>query len=366
MSGGVDSSVAAALLQKSGDFNVVGAHMICWKESTLQHTSNFQGGTLEMIGGCSAEKDAEDARRVADKLGIPFYAMDFTAEYRKAIFNYMVAEYKVGRTPNPDVLCNKEIKFGLFLKKALSLGADYIATGHYARKREIKNQNSKIKIYELACARDLNKDQSYFLWMLGQEELRHALFPLGDLQKSEVREMARKFSLPTAEKKDSQGLCFVGRVDFAKFLRTLIPAHEGIIKTSDGKIIGKHDGVEFYTIGQRHGLGVGGGTVYYAAKKDLKNNVLIVAEGEADAALYRNDAEISNINWLSGKAPEFPLQCLVRIRYRQPLSDCRVESMAGDNSKLKILFKKPQKGVAPGQSAVFYHGEEMLGGGVIL
>lgn len=345
MSGGVDSSVAALLLARDDKYEVVGAHMICWK------------GDSEIPGlECSAEQDAEDARRVADKLGISFYAMDFTKEYKAAVFDYMTAEYKAGRTPNPDVLCNKEIKFGLFLKKALSLGADYIATGHYVK---------KVSPYLMQAA-DKNKDQSYFLWMLGQDALRHALFPLGDLQKSEVREMARKFSLPTAEKKDSQGLCFVGRVDFAKFLRTLIPAHEGIIKTSDGKIIGKHDGVEFYTIGQRHGLGIGGGTVYYAAKKDLENNVLIVAEGESDAALYRNDAEISNINWLSGKAPEFPLQCLVRIRYRQPLSDCRVESMAGDNSKLKILFKKPQKGVAPGQSAVFYHGEEMLGGGVIL
>ncbi|MEK7646791.1 MAG: tRNA 2-thiouridine(34) synthase MnmA [Patescibacteria group bacterium] len=347
MSGGVDSSVAAALLKQDDNYDVAGAHMICWK------------GDSEIPGlECSAEKDAEDARRVADKLGIPFYALDFTAEYRKAIFDYMVAEYKAGRTPNPDVLCNKEIKFGLFLKKALSLGADYIATGHYVK---IK-QNP---VSSLSIAKDQNKDQSYFLWMLGQEELRHALFPLGDLQKSEVRALARKFGLPTAEKKDSQGLCFVGQVDFAKFLRTLIPAHEGIIKTSNGKIIGKHDGAEFYTIGQRHGLGIGGGTVYYVAKKDLENNVLIVAEGEADAALYRNDAEIVNASWISGVAPELPLTASVRIRYRQPLSDCVVEPVAGDNFKLKILFQKPQKGVAPGQSAVFYRGEEMLGGGVI-
>lgn len=355
MSGGVDSSVSAALLQKSGEYDVVGAHMICWKEDL--DIPNFE---------CSAEKDAEDARRVADKLGIPFYAMDFTKEYKAAVFDYMVAEYRAGRTPNPDVLCNKEIKFGLFLKKALSLGAEYIATGHYARKRELKTKNEKLKTFELLAATDKNKDQSYFLWMLGQEELRHALFPIGELQKGEVRELARKFGLPTAEKKDSQGLCFVGQVDFAKFLRTLIPAHEGIIQTSDGKIIGRHDGVEFYTIGQRHGLGIGGGTIYYVAKKDFEKNILIVAEGEADEALYKSEAEIANVNWISGVAPKLPLACSVRIRYRQPLSNCVIEREAsGDNGRLKILFEKLQKGVAAGQSAVFYRGEEMLGGGVI-
>ncbi|OGD35316.1 tRNA 2-thiouridine(34) synthase MnmA, partial [Candidatus Azambacteria bacterium RIFCSPHIGHO2_01_46_10] len=258
MSGGVDSSVAALLLKQKG-YDVVGVFMKNWSQ-------NLAGGE------CAWARDQEDARKVAAKIGIPIYTFDFEEEYKKLVVDYMLKEYAAGRTPNPDVMCNKEIKFGLFLEKALSLGADFVATGHYARlrrKSEIRNPksetNPKLKIsnYKLLQAKDKNKDQSYFLWTLGQEQLKYCLFPIGDYFKSEaggaeeqkrrsIRETARKFGLPTADKKDSQGVCFIGKFDFAEFLKSRIPANPGQIKTVDGKVVGEHDGLAFYTVGQRH------------------------------------------------------------------------------------------------------------------
>jgi tRNA-uridine 2-sulfurtransferase len=364
MSGGVDSSVAAALLKKEGHFDIIGAHMICWKESILHHTFKFQGGALEMRG-CGAEQDAEDARRVADKLDIPFYVFDFTEEYRKKVFDYMVREYQSDRTPNPDVMCNKEIKFGIFLEKALALGADFVATGHYVKAKRHSILQNTISLYQ---SKDKNKDQSYFLWTLTQNQLKRAIFPIGDYTKNEVREMARKFNLPTAEKKDSQGLCFVGKIDFAEFLKDLIPAHKGAAVSAAGRKIGEHDGTEFYTIGQRHGVGVGGGKLpLYVAQKDIKANIIVMVEKD-NPLLYKKELIAGNVNWIEGSVPELPLKCQARVRYRQPTQFCRIEKSAIRNPKseiLKVNFDKPQRAVAPGQSVVFYDKKQVLGGGII-
>src|SRR3989338_6111450 len=304
MSGGVDSSVAAALLKKGGEFSVVGCYMKCWSAWDQ----------------CSVERDAEDARAVAEKLDIPFYIFDFEKEYRERVFNYMVREYAAGRTPNHDVLCNSEIKFGIFLEKALALGADFVATGHYVRaERRFPN-------IALLAAKDQNKDQSYFLWRLNHNQLKHVLFPIGDYLKSEVREMAREFGLATADKKDSQGLCFVGKVRFDEFLREILPKNPGPITTPGGKTIGEHGGLSFYTLGQRRGIKIGGGTPYYVASKELKTNTLVVTEGNKDEMLFKKEIEIADTNWIGGDppagGPKFPLKCEARIRYRQPLQKC--------------------------------------------
>lgn len=324
MSGGVDSSVAALLLKRQG-YDVVGAHMVCWE-------------------GCDNRDDRRDAMRVAAKLGIGFLTFDFRKEYRERVFEYMVSEYAAGRTPNPDVACNKEIKFGIFLKKALEFGASYVATGHYVRK-------NGDKLFE---AKDKNKDQSYFLWALAPEKLKYCLFPIGDYLKSEVRETAREAGLPTAEKKDSQGLCFVGKVDFPDFLREILPQKEGAILNSAGEVLGKHDGAHLYTVGQRHGLKIGGlREPVYVAARDIQTNTLLVVQKE-QPELYRSEIEVENLNSFG----ELPQELEVRIRYRQPKQNV---SLFGN----KIIFETPQRGVASGQSCVFYSGEEMLGGGVI-
>lgn len=388
MSGGVDSSVAAALMKKAG-FDVVGVYMKQWSEPVV---AKDRYGFPVAAENCASEADAEDARRVAEKLGIPFYVWDFEQEYKDRVARYMIDEYASGRTPNPDVMCNKEIKFGLFLERALALGADYVATGHYVRlspsvilrrSRRIPlydhnrystgsfayAQDDEEKRYHLLVAKDLNKDQSYFLWTLTQAELRHCLFPIGDYLKSEVRAMARQFGLPTAEKKDSQGLCFVGRVDMREFLGQYIPREPGAIVTASGKIIGRHEGLPFYTIGQRHGIEIGGGIPYYVAQKEAATNILVVAEGPYDDALYQKELTVHSVNWISGKAPKPSLRCQARIRYRQPLQECRVSNVESGNhpprSTFHIQFKNPQRAVTPGQSIVFYDGEVMLGGGVI-
>lgn len=354
MSGGVDSSVAALLL-KQKKYDVTGVYMKGWS-----------------LTGC-AEEDARDARRVAGTLGIPFYVFDFEKEFKKAVVDYMVSEYAAGRTPNPDVMCNREIKFGLFLKKSLKLGADYIATGHYVRKVGDK----------LIQAKDGNKDQSYFLWTLTQEQLKHCLFPIGDYTKPQVRIIAKKSKLPTAEKPDSQGVCFVGEIDVAGFLKEKLGKNPGPIKTLDDKIIGMHDGATFYTIGQRRGIGIKGslpgeqGKIYFVAAKDLKTNTIFVAE-DKDENLFTNKLAVKNINWVFGKAPKLPFKCLARIRYRQPLQQAKLvefpisnfqfsKKFQIQNTKYKILFSVPQRAVTPGQSAVFYNDNGvMLGGGVIV
>ncbi len=349
MSGGVDSSVAAALLRKQR-FNVVGVYMKGWS-----------------LTGC-AEEDARDARRVAGALEIPFYVFDFENEFKKEVVDYMVSGYAKGETPNPDVMCNREIKFGLFLKHALALGADYIATGHYVRRVNDK----------LMQAKDDNKDQSYFLWTLTQEQLKHCLFPIGDYIKPQVRALAKKWNLPTAEKPDSQGVCFVGEIDVAGFLKEKLGKNPGPIKTLDSKIIGSHDGAIFYTIGQRRGIGIKGslpgeqGKIYYVAAKDLKTNTIFVAEGK-DENLFANELFVKNINWISGKQPELPLECFARIRYRQPLQKATLfeipnsKNLKSISYKLKAEFDAPQRAITPGQSAVFYGKTgEMICGGIIV
>jgi len=368
MSGGVDSSVAALLLNKKG-FDVVGVYMKGWS-----------------LTGC-AEEDAKDARRVAGVLNIPFYVFDFEDEYKKSVVDYMISGYASGITPNPDVMCNREIKFGLFLKKSLQLGADYIATGHYVRvtcnmKHETLNKNALS--FKLHVSRDKNKDQSYFLWTLTQDQLKHCLFPIGNYTKLQVRALAKKYDLPTAEKPDSQGVCFVGEIDVAEFLKEKLGKNPGPIKTIDGKIIGTHDGAIFYTIGQRKGIGIKGslpgeqGKTYYVAAKDADTNTLWVAEGDNEK-LFSKELIVKDVNWISGKQPKLPLKCLARIRYRQPLQNCAISSYSYDRKNvLKVVFNTPQRAITPGQSAVFYLPAEarrakagdkkvvMLGGGIIV
>ena len=349
MSGGVDSSVAALLLQKSG-FNLVGCYIKGW----------YPPGVI-----CNWKEDRRDAMRVCAKLGMPFITVDAEKEYKKEVVDYMISEYKAGRTPNPDIMCNKSVKFGVFLKKALAMGADYIATGHYARLRlKIKNKKSNLKTYELAIAKDLNKDQSYFLWTLTQEQLKYCLFPLGGLLKSEVRKIARENGLATAEKEERQGVCFIGEFNMEYFLKKYIKSKKGKVITAGGKIIGEHNGLAFYTIGQRHGFGYGGGEggPYYIVEKDFKNNRLVVAEKKDEKSFSRKEVIIENANWISA-VPKIGKKYRARIRYRQPLEECEAAEISKDSTK--IIFKNSQRAVTPGQSLAVYDGEEMLGGGII-
>ena len=363
MSGGVDSSVAAALLKEQG-YEVVGVHMLC---------ADFAKGARVCR---QAQEDRLDAMRVAAVLGTPLLVWDFRKEYKEAVFDYMVREYRTGRTPNPDVMCNRHIKFGVFLKRARKAGADFIATGHYVclqrkfpisnfqfpKNKSLNTENLlKIENYKLKIARDLNKDQSYFLWTLTQEQLKYCLFPIGDYLKSEVRDLARKFNLPTSDKKDSQGLCFVGNIDFGEFLRQALPVTIGEVQTTEGRALGVHDGAYFYTVGQRHGLNIGGQKQpLYVAEKNVQTNTLVVARGADDPILYRRELAVLDINWIGGVPPAFPLKCFARIRYRQPLQKCSV--FEGGN----VVFDNPQRAIAPGQSIVWYTAESiMLGGGII-
>ena len=356
MSGGVDSSVAALLLQKSG-YDLVGCYIKGW----------YPPGVV-----CNWKEDRRDAMRVCAKLGIPFITIDAEKEYKKEVVDYMISEYKAGRTPNPDIMCNKSVKFGVFLKKALAMGADYIATGHYVNlKSKISNLpagEAGLKTYELAIARDLNKDQSYFLWTLTQEQLKYCLFPLGDLLKSEVRKIAKENSLATAEKEESQGVCFIGEFDMEDFLKKYIKQKKGEVATADGKIIGEHNGLAFYTIGQRHGFGFGGGEggPYYIVEKDFKNNRLIAAEKKDEKSFSRKEVVVGNASWISTH-PKSGKKYQARIRYRQSLEECEVAevSIRQPADSTKIIFKNSQRAITPGQSLVIYDGEEMLGGGVI-
>ncbi len=363
MSGGVDSSVAAYILKKQG-YDVVGVFMRCYN-----------------LDGC-AERDALDARRVAERIGIPFYVWDFEKEYRERVVDYLVNGYRVGITPNPDVMCNKEIKFGLFFEKALSMGADYIATGHYVRLGESSSRRREAvlsKKYFLRTAKDLNKDQSYFLWTLTEKQLQQCLFPIGDYLKSEVREIARKAGLPTADKKDSQGICFLGTVDIFDFLKRYIPEHRGMLVTTAGKDIGEHCGTEFYTIGQRHiaadfrfpKAGARARKPFYVAGKDAATNTVVVAEGDKNPALYKKEVKLRDARFVNPlfadlyKSANKGLSVFSRVRYRQPLA--KAVLFPDSHSKAKLIFNTPQKFIAPGQSAVFYNKNGiMLGGGVIL
>lgn len=401
MSGGVDSSVAAYLLKKKG-YDVSGVFMRSYN-----------------VDGC-AEQDAEDARRVAGKLGVPFYVWDFEKEYKEKVVEYMVDGYRRGETPNPDVMCNREIKFGLFLKRVLELGADYVATGHYVRlaSRHISTGSGRLfapaaksnldsrsddsadgdqahrssetfrtkhagkLAFLLSEAKDKNKDQSYFLWTLGQNELKHCLFPIGDYLKSEVREIARKAGLSTAEKKDSQGICFLGQVTLTDFLRIYILEKRGNILSLVGQKLGEHFGAHLYTIGQRHGLdlkeknsalrirGEHNTKPHYVTSKNIKTNTLVVAEGSDHPALFRREITLRDVNFINSSYSNVlknigirKISVFARVRYRQPVSPAMLTKT---KNNFKLVFETPQKFVASGQSAVFYsENGEMLGGGVI-
>ncbi len=340
MSGGVDSSVAAALLKKAG-FDVVGVFMKCWTEDLEKRCRNLTD-------------DEYTARRVAVKLGIPFYKFDFTREYKKKVIDYFVKEYAKGKTPNPDVMCNKEIKFGLFYDKAISLGFDFVATGHYT---QVRKGRFGINLF---CGKDPTKDQSYFLYRVASERFKKVIFPVGKYYKTKVRKIAKALDLPNAARKDSQGICFVGKVKLDDFLKNYIQEKPGKIVTKDGEIIGEHQGVYFYTIGQRKGIRLPGGP-FYVLDKNVKENLLIVTRNEKD--LYKKELLAENINWLSAREPKLPLRIKAQIRYRQKAMPATIEPFS--HKTIKIIFDNFQRAISPGQSAVFYRGKKLLGGGII-
>ncbi|HNV97378.1 MAG TPA: tRNA 2-thiouridine(34) synthase MnmA [bacterium] len=343
LSGGVDSSVAAFLLKEQG-YDVIGYYMKNWS----QDIGKFK---------CPWKEDHEYALRTADHLKIPIYTLNFEKEYKEKVVDYLFDGYKKGITPNPDIMCNKEIKFKLFLEKALKIGADFIATGHYARIEKDKNN-----IYHLLKGKDLNKDQSYFLYTLNQKQLSKSLFPVGEYDKPEIRRIAKKAKLPTAEKADSQGICFIGEVNISEFLKTQIKPKKGDIITTDGKKIGEHEGVYYYTIGQRKGIGIGGGVPYFVISKNIEKNQLIVARGSWSEELFYESCEVVNILWTNNE-PKFPLKCAVKTRYRQLDQECEIYK---EKNKIKVIFKNKQRAITSGQSAVFYKKDECLGGGIII
>lgn len=350
MSGGVDSSVAAALLLDEG-YEVIGAFMKNWSDTKDPLT-----------GECAWRTERDDAMRVAADLDIPFVTFDFEEAYRKEVVEYLYREYEDGRTPNPDVMCNRAVKFDLFLKEALlKMGADFIATGHYARLDQTSDGR-----YRLLAGLDRNKDQSYFVFSLGQEQLKHVLFPIGHLDKNDVRAYAKDRGLHVAAKKDSQGICFIGKVNLGDFLKKTIPPKPGDIVTVEGRIVGRHPDVHAFTIGQRHGLGVGGGDPYFVVRTDVETAQVIVAQGADHPALYKPELIANAWHWVSGQEPELPLHCEARIRYRQPLQKCEVVPGTKGSGSLQVKFERPQRAVTPGQFVVLYDGDEVLGGGVIV
>ncbi|MDF2529877.1 MAG: mnmA [Gammaproteobacteria bacterium] len=347
ISGGVDSSVSALLLKQQG-YDVSGIFMKNWQEE-------------DFGGDCPAMIDQQDAMSVCDRIGIAFESVNFAKEYWDRVFEYFLQEYSAGRTPNPDVLCNKEIKFKAFLDYALFLGADYIATGHYAQKEE------RDGIFYLKKGLDPNKDQSYFLHLLNQQQLAKALFPIGHLEKFQVRKIAEQNELVTYNKKDSTGICFIGERKFKEFLNQYLPAKPGNIETPEGKNIGQHDGLMYYTIGQRQGIGIGGtsqssGEPWYVAEKDLARNVLIAVQGD-HPLLYKKKLNASQLHWISGQAPAGSFECKAKIRYRQADQACQVNILQAGLAEVK--FSESQRAVTPGQSIVFYQDDICLGGGII-
>ena len=346
MSGGVDSSVAALILKEQG-YNVIGLFMNNWEEK-------------DECGACTGEEDFADVRRVANKIGIPYYSVNFAKEYLDRVFSYFLEEYNAGRTPNPDVLCNREIKFKEFKQEAFKLGADYIATGHYC---DILHDGDT---HYLLKAKDQGKDQTYFLNQLSQTQLDKVLFPLGKLNKDEVRKIAVENGLATAKKKDSTGICFIGERNFRNFLQTYIPNKKGKIMTYDGVVLGEHLGLMYYTIGQRKGLGIGGqkgddGSRWFVIEKDLKNNILYVAHGQEDR-LYSKGLYMKECNWIPCVPKEKVFTCTAKFRYRQPEQECTVNIL---DDGIRVDFKEKQRAITEGQFAVFYDGEKCLGGGVI-
>ena len=346
MSGGVDSSVAAILLKEQG-YEVIGLFMRNWDSSI---NNDYLGNPNLNNNICPQEEDYNDALEVCKKLDIPLHRIDFVKEYWDYVFKYFLDELKSGRTPNPDIMCNKYIKFDMFVKEAKKLGADYIATGHYAR----------IKDGKLLRAVDLNKDQTYFLSQVTKEQLDHVLFPIGDLEKPVVRDIASKYGLITAKKKDSTGICFIGERNFTKFLENYLPNIPGdIVEIESGKIIGKHIGLMYYTIGQRKGLNLGGNEGRtYAVGKDLDKNILYVSDN--DEYLTSTSCIVEEVNFISDKRPQ---KCTAKFRYRQPDNNVEIEYL--EDNKVLVKYPKGVKSVTPGQACVFYLGDECLGGGII-
>ena len=347
MSGGVDSSVAALLLIQQG-YQVEGLFMKNWDED--------DGSEY-----CTAKVDLADAQQVCDKLDIKLHTANFAADYWDNVFEYFLAEYRAGRTPNPDILCNREIKFKVFLDYAQILGADYIATGHYTRLGTDNGQSQLLK------GLDSNKDQSYFLHAVAEEAFAKSLFPVGELQKQEVRSLADKHGFITSNKKDSTGICFIGERRFKDFLEQYLPAQPGEMRTPDGLSMGQHQGLMFYTLGQRQGLGIGGvkgssDEPWYTLDKDLDNNILIVGQGSQHPLLFTDHLRAADINWINGM-PHEPFRCYAKTRYRQPDQLCYVSQL--QDGGCQVQFEQPQRAVTPGQSVVFYLGDHCLGGGTI-
>ncbi len=344
MSGGVDSSVSAWLLKEAGH-DVIGLFMKNWEETDAQ-------------GVCQSSREYEDVVAVCNQIGIPYYSVNFVKEYRELVFNQFLADCKAGLTPNPDVLCNREIKFKAFFNKAMEFGADYLATGHYCRAQT--DQPAKPLLLK---GSDPNKDQSYFLYAINKEALSRTLFPVGHLLKSEVRALARQAKLATSDKKDSTGICFIGERNFKQFLSQFLGFQKGPLLTLDGKQVGEHDGFAYYTIGQRKGIGLGGeGEAWFVVGKDPNQNIVFVERGENHPALYCNELIADQLTWINNPPP-LPFRCSAKIRYRQKDVECEV--MSHETGCLRVVFLNPQRAVTPGQSVVFYDQEITLGGGII-
>lgn len=342
MSGGVDSSVSALLLKQQG-FRVIGMFMKNWEEK-------------DENGLCRSSQDYADVVKVCEQLDIPYYSVNFVKEYQEHVFSHFLDELKSGYTPNPDILCNREIKFKAFLEKALSLGADFLATGHYCRIGPSM---------ELLKGLDPNKDQSYFLYTLRSSILQKVLFPIGHLPKSQVRQLAKEHKLATSEKKDSTGICFIGKRDFKEFTGRYLGYQPGNFETLDGKVVGKHDGIAFYTIGQRKGMGIGGpGDAWFVVGKDIARNAVIIEQGQDHPALYRSELIATDLSWVAEVPPSpLPYLCAAKVRYRQPEQPCIIEKI--EDGKAFVRFLAPQRAVTPRQSIVFYQGDLCLGGGMI-
>ncbi|MFH1235456.1 MAG: tRNA 2-thiouridine(34) synthase MnmA [Parcubacteria group bacterium] len=342
MSGGVDSAVAGAILLQQG-YEVHGVFIKAWEEAVSTQAA------------CPWEEDQREVERVCRHLGIPWETWNLTREYSTRVFDYMIREFQSGRTPNPDIMCNREIKFNEFLKRAMAAGADFIATGHYVR-CVIEDHE-----YTLCKGVDMNKDQSYFLYTLSQEQLAKTLFPIGEMKKNAVRLLARKLKLPNADRKDSQGICFIGNVKMKDFLQPYLNQRAGRVLDNHGRNVGTHQGQAFYTIGQRRGIGVGGGAPYYVVAKNSKTNTITVARENHDTLLLSSFLTAQEPSWV-GKTTTFPLTCTAKIRYRQPDQDCFVTEA---ERNLNVSFSKPQRAVTPGQSIVFYQQGRVLGGAII-
>lgn len=348
MSGGVDSSVSALLLKQQG-YDVIGIFMKNWDET-------------DDTGVCSATEDFADVRRVCDQIGIPYYAVNFEREYRERVFAHFLSEHRKGRTPNPDVLCNREIKFKELLERALAIGADFLATGHYA---QVRARNG---VFELLRGADPGKDQSYFLHAVSEYALTKTLFPVGGMTKSAVRAIAAEAGLATARKKDSTGICFIGERDFTAFLKQHLPTAPGDMVAPDGRVLGRHEGLMYYTIGQRHGLRIGGepsgnGEPWFVVDKDLAHNILRVAQGLHHPLLYSDGLDASDLAWVAQPPPGAEFRAAAKFRYRQP--DQGVHVRVKGDGHVRVLFDRPQRAITPGQSVVFYDGEVCLGGAVI-